>query len=186
MAAGSSSFMLAAARAKRAGAVTHEDTLEALVAFVVPGSDPYSVAQGESSPNPGGVDAGIADILIETLDAAGPAPPPFPTTSIAVAAILDQVSQLVNPSATGFGDLLFVEKVFVFQALESDPAAAPLAGLLPPVVAGLSLSEAGVFDQQSRSLTGQPVGWDLTGYPGVADGRDELVGYYQDRKKATG
>ena len=105
MAAGSSSFMLAAARAKPAGAAIHEDTIKALIAFVVPGSDPYSIAQGESSPNPGGVDAGITDALIETLDASGPAPPPFPTASIAVAAILDHVAQLVNPNATGFGDL---------------------------------------------------------------------------------
>jgi hypothetical protein len=100
------------------------------------------------------------------------------------------VAQAVNPSASGnfsapFANLSFLEKVAVFQALEGDPASRPLAGVLPQFVAFLVYSEAGVFDPNSRTLTGKPLGWTLSSYEGVADGRDEFKGYYQNRRKVT-
>src|SRR5919204_3213071 len=38
------------------------DTFSGLVAFVVPGSDPYSVAQGASTSEPGGIAAGTVPV----------------------------------------------------------------------------------------------------------------------------
>ena len=44
------------------------DTFNGLLAFIVPGPDDYSVAQGVSTVEPGGVNLGVTDILIATLD----------------------------------------------------------------------------------------------------------------------
>ena len=41
-----------------------------------------------------------------------------------------------------------------------------------------SVPEAGTFDPAIRKLTGKPLGWTLCHYQGVADGRDELLGYF--------
>ena len=46
------------------------DTLNGLIAFIVPGPDAYSVAQGVTTPEPGGIDANITDILITIIDQA--------------------------------------------------------------------------------------------------------------------
>jgi hypothetical protein len=51
--------------------LTH-DTFSGLLAFVVPGSDTYSVAQGLSTTEPGGVDAGATEVLITTVDESTP------------------------------------------------------------------------------------------------------------------
>lgn len=159
------------------------DTFNGLLAFVVPSSDPYSGHQEVSTDEPGGVDAGITDVLIASMDQAAPFLPNF---SVQLAGILNNVAQAVNPSASGqfsapFANLSFLEKVAVFQVLEGDPALRPLAGVLPQFVAFLVYSEAGVFDPNTR----RPLGWDLSHYEGVADGRDEFKGYYQDRRKVT-
>lgn len=164
------------------------DTLNGLVAFVVPGPDAYSAHQGASTTEPGGIDARITDVLIETLDRSLPFAPSFSAT---VAGILNAVAQVVNASAGGpfpspFARLRFPEKVAVFAALDGDPALRPLAGSLPGLVATLVYSEAGVFDSRTRVLTGRPVGWAISGYEGVADGRDEFKGYFQDRRRVEG
>ena len=163
---------------------TLEDTMNALIAFVVPGRDAFSIAQGESSPYPGGVEAGITNVLIESLNGWSPPPPPFPSVSDAVAVILNLVAVEANPASGGFAGLVFAEKLTAFQILESDPPAAALASL-PAFVGFLAFSEAGVWDPVTRSTTTRPIGWDLTGYSGVADGRDELVGYWQDRRRVS-
>ena len=62
------------------------DTLNGLLAFVVPGPDAYSVAQGSSDDDPGGVEAGVMDVLIRTLDLSAPFLPHFSAT---VAGILE-------------------------------------------------------------------------------------------------
>lgn len=49
------------------------DTYRGLAAWVVPGPDPYSRAQGETSPTPGGVEAGAAEFLLYGLDRYVPA-----------------------------------------------------------------------------------------------------------------
>jgi hypothetical protein len=159
------------------------DALNGLVAFVVPGPDPYSVAQGVSTVEPGGIAAGTTAALVATLDRLQPAPPPFPTLSAAVAAVLDGVAG--QAFATPFAALTFAQKAAVFAGIEGDPSLAPLAGALLALVAFLAYSEAGVFDPAARAPTDQPVGWAITGYPGVADGRADLKGYYQDRRQAS-
>jgi hypothetical protein len=166
------------------------DTFNGLLAFVVPGSDTYSKYQGVSTAEPGGVDAGITDVLIASVDQAAPFLPNF---SVQLAGILNNVAQVVNPSASGtfsapFANLSFPEKAKVFEFLEGGvfgPELRPLAGVLPQFVAFLVYSEAGVFDPKKRTLRGTPLGWTLSNYEGVADGRDEFKGYYQDRRKVT-
>lgn len=44
------------------------DTLNGLSAFVLPGSDPYSAAQGTPDDTAGAIDAGTTDFLIDALD----------------------------------------------------------------------------------------------------------------------
>jgi hypothetical protein len=166
--------------------LVHE-TFNGLLAFVVPGSDPYSEQQRVRTPKRGGVAAGITDVLIASMDQAVPFVPNF---SVQVAGTLNGVAKIVNPSASEpfsapFANLSFPEKVAVFQGLEGDPASRPLAGVLPQFVAFLVYSEAGVFDPDTRTLTGKPLGWELSHYEGVADGRNEFKGYYQDRRKVT-
>src|SRR5690349_538731 len=68
------------------------DTFNGLLAFVVPGSDAYSVSQGVSTAEPGGVDAGAADVLIATVDESTPFVPSF---SAQVATILNNLAQQV-------------------------------------------------------------------------------------------
>lgn len=50
------------------------DTLNGLVAFVVPGPDAYSLAQGVSDTAPGGIDAGGAAFMLNALDNFYPVP----------------------------------------------------------------------------------------------------------------
>jgi hypothetical protein len=156
------------------------DTFNGLFAFVVPGSDVYSIAQGVSTADLGGVDAGAADVLIATVDASTPFVPSFSTQ---VAAILNGLAQSVNPTSGGafispFARLSFAEKTVVFEIMDATDALKLLGGLLPPFVAFFSYSEAGVYDPATRSLTGIPLGWQLCDYQGVADGRDEFLGYF--------
>jgi hypothetical protein len=50
------------------------DTFSGLIAFVVPGPDPYSVAQGVSTPAPGGIDAKGVDFIMYAADHFAPFP----------------------------------------------------------------------------------------------------------------
>jgi hypothetical protein len=172
--------------------LVRDHTYNGLLAFVVPGNDPYSMDQGVSTKKPGGVDADITDVLIASMDQAVPFRPNF---SVELAGILNFVAQQVNASASEpfsapFANLSFPEKVKVFAFLEGGVVPelrpfAPLAGVLLQFVAFLVYSEAGVFDPNTRTLTDRPLGWKLSNYEGVADGRDEFKGYYQDRRKVT-
>ncbi len=160
------------------------DTFNGLLAFVVPGSDAYSVAQGVSTADRGGVDAGAADALIATIDESTPFVPSFSTQ---VAAILNGLAQSVNPAAGGpfpspFARLSFAEKAAVFQIMDATDPLKLLGGILPPFMAFFCYSEAGVYDPATRSLTGSPLGWQLSNYQGVADGRDEFLGYFEHRR----
>src|SRR5262249_55538171 len=101
-----------------------DDTLRGLVAFIVPRPDPLSVQQGQSSPEPGGIAAGAAPALKFAFDFAEVAPPPFTAFSQLVAAVLNQIAQVVNPNVNGpfaspFANLSFREKGGVFQAMEA-------------------------------------------------------------------
>ncbi len=158
------------------------DTFNGLLAFVVPGSDPYSTAQGVSTPELGGVSVGAIDVLIATVDESTPFVPSF---SAQVAAILNGLALAVNPAASGpfvapFANLSFAAKVGVFQIMDGTAALQSLAGVLPPFVAFFAYSEAGAFDPVTRTLTGPPLGWTLSQYQGVSDGRAEFLGYFRN------
>ena len=165
--------------------VLHE-TFNALLAFILPGSDAYSVAQGVSTADQGGVDAGVIEVFIATLDDTTPFVPNF---SAQVTAILNGLAQAVDatpggPFVSPFANLTLAEKAVVFQAMDANPQFAPLAGVLPPFVAFLCYSESGTYDPATRTLTGQPLGWQLCQYQGVSDGRAEFRGYFQNRRQA--
>jgi hypothetical protein len=160
------------------------DTFNGLFAFVVPGPDAYSVAQGVSTSEPGGVDAGGVVVFIPTLDGSTPFVPAFSAT---VAGALNGLAQSVNAATTGpflspFARLSFAEKAAVFQIMDATDSLKLLGGLLPLFAAFFTYSEAGAFDPATRSLTGQPVGWSISSYQGVSDGRDELRGYFPEHR----
>jgi hypothetical protein len=67
--------------------------------------------------------------------------------------------------------------------MDSTEPLKPLAGVLPPFVAFFCYSEAAVFDPVTRSLTGDPIAWQLSNYQGVADGRNEFLGYFENRRR---
>jgi hypothetical protein len=166
------------------------ETFNGLVAFVVPGPDVYSEAQGESSVEPGGIDAGATPVLIAGLNFAQWF---NPTAAQQVATLLNSVALVVNPTAASgtfaspFANLSFAEKAAVFAVLEGDPQFVPLrslVGSLLALVAFLCYSEVGVFDPATRTLVGQPVGWTLSSYVGVAEGRDEFRGYFENHRRA--
>lgn len=155
------------------------DTLDGLLAFVVPGPDAHSVSQGMTSPTVGGVGLGVAALLVATIDQTTPFVPHFSAT---VAATLNAIASVVNPTApptfaSHFARLSFAEKAAVFQIMDGDAALKLLGGVLPPFVAFFCYSEAAAFDPVTRKLTGEPVAWQLSGYQRVADGRDEFRGY---------
>jgi hypothetical protein len=161
------------------------DTFNGLLSFIVPGPDDYSVAQGVSTVEPGGVDEGVTDILIATLDETTPFLPQFSAT---VAGILNGIALVVNPSPSGqflspFACLSFAEKAGVFQIMDATEPLKPLAGVLPAFVAFFCYSEAAAFDPVTRSLTGHPIAWDLSSYQGVSDGRNEFRGYFENRRQ---
>jgi hypothetical protein len=168
------------------------DALNGLVAFVVPGPDDYSKAQGQSSPTPGAIAAKTTDALIELLDRfVGTAEGPTLPSSGGVATLLNGYALQVNPAATGggfvspFARLAFAEKVEVFRRFEADTEGSELrfvSGILIGAVGFLSHGEYGVFDPATGRLTGTPVGWRTSHYAGVAEGRNELKGYYQGRR----
>jgi hypothetical protein len=175
--------------AKAAGPDLVVDTLNGLVAFVVPGPDAYSVAQGETTTDPGGIAAHATEALIAGLDSSFSFQP---TLSASVTGLLNGLALAVDPGvasgpfASPFANLSFARKAAVFEILEGDVAFAPLrplVGILPGLVAFLAYSEVGVFDPRTRLLAGRPVGWEISSYDGVADGRDELIGYFEHRRK---
>jgi len=49
-----------------------------------------------------------------------------------------------------------------------------------PSPPSLPTREAGAFDPLTRTLTGPPLGWTLSQYQGVSDGRAEFLGYFRN------
>ena len=183
------------------------DTMNGLVAFAVPGPDVYSIAQEQSSTSPGGIAARAGENMIQNLDAflAAPSLGPFSSGAVplsgAVANLLNSMAASVDPTAASggfpshFSRLSFANKVEVFRRLEGTQgdddlakAIRYLALLLPGFAAFCCYNEWHVFDEPTRTLSGRPVGWDISNYyPGqtaAADGWPELLGYYKGRKKA--
>jgi hypothetical protein len=169
------------------------DTMNALAAFVVPGPDEYSKAQGESSKTPGGIAARTPEAVIELLDKfVGTSEGPTLPSSGGVAALLNGYALQVNPAAASgaflspFARLKFEEKIEVFHRFEADTEGSELrfvSGIVLGAVGFLSHTEWGVYDFEKRRLTGTPVGWKTSHYAGIAQGRNELKGYYQGRRR---
>ena len=175
------------------------ETLSALVAFILPGDDEFSRAQGESTSEPGGIAAGTVPVFIRNLDAFVPvAVPGFGTETLpasgGVSFLLNRYALEVNPAGSGpfsqpFARLSFDEKAEVFKRFESDSAWNDtefkfVSGILPGFVAFLAWSEAGVIDPRTRRPTKRPVGWRLSRYEGPAEGHPELRGYYRGHRRA--
>ncbi len=164
------------------------DTLGGLIAYVVPGNDRYSMAQGVSTTEPGGVAAGAVDALRSTLDVEGPG------TADAAAVILNARAQGVAPGvgtrgfASAFAALSYARKDQVVRTLAQSHEATlrVLGSTVPALAVFLSYSEAGVLDRRTGRLRGVPVGWRITGYSGVADIRNEFRGYYGGHRTALG
>ncbi len=170
-------------RAEATGTALLCDTYNGLLAFVVPGGDAFSIAQGVTTSDSGGVDAGATDAIIATLEGAQPG------AATAIAVVLNSMAESIaaggsGPFVSAFANLSFADKARVFESLEAVPALRFVIGVLPAVAAFAAYSEAGTFDTASRTLTARPVGWELSGYTGVADGRDERIGYFRRRRRA--
>jgi hypothetical protein len=167
------------------------DTISGLIAFVVPGPDPYSVAQGVSTPEPGGLDANILQGVVLALDASAPLPSVSTLTATALNGVALAVSGGAQPSGpflSAFSNLSWAGKAAAFGILEGDPSLAQLrslSGALCFLVAFAVYSEAGAFDFQTRTLSGFPVGWTISNYSGVFNGYNEFKGYYMGRTSAT-
>src|SRR6266536_361480 len=155
-----------------------QQTMNGLVAFIVPGRDRYSRAQGTKTKTPGGIEAGTTAPLIRTLDRFLPGPLPLSATA---ATILNEVAATVDPAsrrgkfASPFANLSVGKEARVFETIEglqteSSGSIRFLVGNLPDLVAFIAYS--------------RPLGRRLTKYAGVADGHKELKGYWQGRKAA--
>jgi hypothetical protein len=177
------------------------DTLNGLLAFLVPGDDEYSTHQGQSTRRAGGVGANVVQTFVYDLDrfvpagALGSQGATVPSSG-GVASLLNTYALRVTPVAVGpflspFARLSFSDKARAFQLLESDLEAenselAFVAGVLPGFATFVTFSEAGALNRATRQLTGRPVGWQLTSYAGPSDGWPELRGYYQGRRRVKG
>jgi hypothetical protein len=189
--------LLATAQAQSADLTV--DTMSGLVAFIFPGNDAYSIAQGEKANGPGGIAAGGVEALIAGLDRYVPVTTLGGNQSLpasgGVAALLNQYALRVNPAAIGggfpspFARLSFKEKASVFQMFESDPSLEGtevrfVAGILPGFASFVSFSEVGVR-QPGHKLSKRPVGWGIAKYGGPAEGHPEFRGYYKGHRSAA-
>jgi hypothetical protein len=189
--------LLGVAQAQSADVTT--DTLSALVAFILPGDDEYSRAQGTPTSEPGGIAAGTVPVFIDNLDKFVPAAAGGTTVTVpasgGVATLLNDFALQVNPGAasgpfaSAFARLSFADKAEVFRRFEADESTSSalneikfVSGILPGFVAFLAWSEAGVMDPETRQPRTRPVGWQLSNYAGQAEGHAEMKGYYEGRK----
>jgi hypothetical protein len=249
------------------------DTLNGFVAFILPGNDAYSQAQGTPRSEPGGIAAGGTSFLINNFDRFLPLPQelvqpastalitalkdlplPLPASvlgllggllgpgnvtlglvegavdailasntaaplSLPVALLLNYVATVVDPVSlvqgpgapflSPFARLSFAHKAAALAQIEvaqsnlvalidaqiPEPAKDSVSGLLKFFGGALyefaafgTVGESQLFDPATRTLTGRPVGWQLTGFlpdGNVGDGWDNLIGYYQDRREVS-
>jgi hypothetical protein len=185
------------------------DTFNGLAVFLMPGPDPYSIAQGTPRTEPGAIEARTGDYLINLFDnylglPDGTVMPLSPLISLLLNSVAAQVRPTTGPFQSPFANLFWPEKAAVFSLLENPPPPLldailsqlpaelrPLVqAVLPYLVGGLlaypslgGYSEWAVFDRNTRTLTGRPVGWQVSGFdPGVLNGWNEFKGYYQGRR----
>ena len=178
------------------------DTFNGLAAFVLPGNDTYSVAQGVTAPGPGAIGAGGVTPVLETLDrfvaasAIGADRVNVPISS-AVAVLLNSFALQVNATASRgsfispFARLSFAEKAKAMRLFDEDAVVGGvvqetryLSGILITLVAAISFSEAPML--KDGKLVGTPVGWEICSYRGIANGHREFKGYFQGRRAVRG
>lgn len=169
------------------------DTFNGLAAFLWPGDDAYSVAQGESSDRPGAVAANAGFHIAAALDFFVPAPDDVVSNDLtvplsqAIAGGLNTAALATNPLAVGgtflspFSRLSYADKAAAYGVLETDTQQLnaitlpePLDeaqgvlqfvfGVLPGFVQFFAFSEIDVFDAGSKTLKSRPIGWDHTGF----------------------
>jgi hypothetical protein len=135
--------------------------------------------------------------------------------SLPVALLLNYVATVVRPASlhgaflSPFARLSFADKARAMSQIETsqsqlvalvdaqvpEPLKQSVSGLLKFLGGALhefaafgSIGESRRFDPRTRTLTGRPVGWQLTGFlpdNQTGDGWDDLIGYYQDRREVT-
>ena len=190
------------ATARAATADVTRDTLSGVLAFILPGDDEYSVAQGVSAKGPGAIGAGTLEPFIAALDEFVPASAAGQTVTVpasgGVATLLNAYALEVDPASAGpflspFASLDFAGKGECFRRFEADetvtdvvPELKFVAGILPGFVGFMAASEVGVYDPATKQLSAKPVGWKLARYGGPAEGHPELRGYYQGRRRVRG
>jgi hypothetical protein len=163
-------------------------------------------------PLPGGVvTLGLVDDAVRYIlqnDAAMP-------ISLPVALLLNYLATAVSPASVSgaflspFARLSFAQKARAMELLETShpqlvavvdaqlpqPLKASASGLLKLIGGALqefaafgSMGESRKYNPQTRTLTGRPIGWQLTGYlpdNQTGDGWDDLLGYYQNRRETA-
>jgi hypothetical protein len=135
--------------------------------------------------------------------------------SLPVALLLNYVATVTNPVSlhgafvSPFARLSFADKAHAMEMLETSqsnlvalldaqvpqPLKSSVSGLLKFLGGALhefaafgSLGESQRFNPRTRTLSGRPVGWQLTGFlpdGQTGDGWDDLLGYYQNRREVT-
>lgn len=169
-------------------------------------SDSGAVPHGLADLLPGEV-ARLDEALKRLIDTDATIP-----LSVAVALLLNLLATQVDPvSVRGpflspFARLSFEDKAKAFELLERtdsdlvglldtefpEPLKGSVTGLLKFVGGALlefsafgGYSEYAVFDPKSKTLTGTPVGWTVSGFspPEGQNGFADVIGYYQGRKE---
>jgi hypothetical protein len=109
------------------------DTIAGLVAFEVPGSDRYSVAQGVTSTRPGGIDAKGPDVFLTDLDEFLPVPDTY--VHALAASFTTSVSEIPIPLSllgplASLGEQHAAQMDDALRSLTQSDAAVPLSLLI--------------------------------------------------------
>ena len=123
------------------------DTVSGLVAFVVPGPDRFSQAQGMTHPRPGGVDAHATDPMLEALDAFLPLPDSFVQAMAAgLATGMSDVPMPALDPVLGANEEVAATLDSAFQAFVANDEAVPLSLLVALMLnyAATSVSPAAI------------------------------------------
>jgi hypothetical protein len=178
------------------------ETIAGFICFMLPGDDPYSVAQGESYPGPGGIAAGAVPSLTYMLDLFGAATEGAPANNSSgsgiVAGFLNDFALQVNPRAVQgkfhapFTNLSFTQKAMVFERWEGDetvnagqPELKFISGILPGAAAFMCFNSSGVWDPVTRKPKSTPVGWQIAGWRGPGEGFNDFKGYLGGHRSAA-
>ncbi len=160
----------------------------------------------------------VSDQLGDALEQVLASDETMPLSAL-IALMLNYLATVADPTslngpfpASPFANLSFDGKIEAFRTLEEDtatvvalvdsdlpePMTRTLSGIFKFVAGALlefpafgAFSEWSAFDRSARTLTGVPVGWQLTGYLSETDfvpvnGWDEFIGYFEGREEVSG